>query len=170
MWWSRRTFLLGAALAPLAGCGFRPVYGRRDDAGGLAEDLRAIRLPDAGSRLGYELRQGLAAELNPTGTPTLERYRLAYTLTRASEGLAVQLDAVVTRVDRIVGASYVLHDLSDDRVLYRGRVERTASYNVRGEPFADRIADQDADSRAVRELAVAMRQQLVAYFERREDA
>ncbi|TVQ31638.1 MAG: hypothetical protein EA356_14020 [Geminicoccaceae bacterium] len=167
---SRRAVLAGFALLPLGACGFRPVYGRRDDAGGLAEELRAIRLPDAGSVVGYELRRALLAELNPAGTPTLERYRLAYTISRSTEALAVQVDAVVTRRDRTIGAVYALHDLEEGRVVYRGQARRTASFNIRGEPFADRIAEDDADRRAARELAVAMRQQLVAFFERRTDA
>ncbi len=167
MSWSRRGLLLALA-AVLPGCGFRPVYGRRSDDAGLAEDLRAIRLPNASGRIDYTLRQALVGELNPTGTSTAERYQLDYALSRSSEELAIQLDAVVTRIDRTIGATYTLRDLADDRVLYQGRAERTASFNVRGEPYADRIAGEDADRRATRELAVAIRQQLVAYFERRE--
>ena len=48
----------------------------------------------------------------------------------------------------------------------RGRVQRTASFNIRGAPYSDLIAEEDADRRVAEALAVALRQQLVAHFER----
>ncbi|MFW5681358.1 MAG: hypothetical protein ACOC3D_13905 [Pseudomonadota bacterium] len=170
MWSRRRRVLALLALAPVGACGFRPVYGRRSDDAGLAADLRAIAVPNAQSQLTFELRRALLDELNPTGTATPSLYRLDYRLTRTGENLAIQLDGIVTRVDRVLRAVYSLRDLQSDRTLHRGQVQRTASFNVRGEPFADRIAEEDADRRAARALAVAMRQQLVAFFERRETA
>jgi hypothetical protein len=87
-------------------------------------------------------------------------------LARDVEDLAIQLDAVVTRQDLTVAAVYELSDTADGRVLARGRVERTASFNIRGEPYSDLIAEEDADRRVADALAVALRQQLVAHFER----
>jgi LPS-assembly lipoprotein len=170
MWSSRRGALALLGLAPLAACGFRPVYGRRDDSDGLAAELRAIAVPDARSQVTFELRRALLDELNPTGAPTASLYRLDYALSGTTEDLAIQLDAIVTRIDRTLRAVYSLRDLETDAVLHRGQVQRTASFNVRGEPFADRIAEEDADRRAARAVAVGVRQQLAAFFERRNPA
>jgi LPS-assembly lipoprotein len=165
MSWSRRGLLLVAVGAPAA-CGFEPVYAPRAEDGGLASALAAVDLPDAESRFGFELRHALERQLDPTGRGAAKRYRLETRLSRSVEDLAIQLDAVVTRQDLTVAAVYELVDLAEGRVLDRGRVERTASFNIRGEPYSDLTAEEDADRRVADALAVALRQQLVAFFER----
>lgn len=155
-----------AVAGATASCGFEPVYapGTGDDV--LSAELAAVALPDAETRFGFELRNALARQLDPTGRGAVERYRLRLRLTRSVEDLAIQLDAVVTRQDLTVAAVYELIDLADERVLDRGRVERTASFNIRGAPYSDLVAEEDADRRVAEALAVALRQQLVAHFER----
>ncbi len=165
MWWSRRALLAAAAAAP-AGCGFAPVYAPAAGDGALATELAAVELPDADSRFSFELRRALERQLDPTGLGLAKRYRLETRLRRSTENLAIQLDAVVTRRDLTVAAIYRLVDRADGRVLARGRVERTASFNIRGAPYSDRVAAEDADRRVAAALAVGLRQQLVAHFER----
>jgi len=164
MSWSRRAVLAGAGAG--AACGFEPVYapGTADDA--LAAELAAVALPDADSRFGFELRRALERQLDPTGRGAAERYRLEIRLRRQVEDLAIQLDAVVTRQDLTVAAVYELVELGEGRVVDRGRVERAASFNIRGEPYSDLVAEEDADRRVAEALAVALRQRLVAHFER----
>jgi LPS-assembly lipoprotein len=165
MSWSRRTVL--AALAPaVAACGFEPVYAPGTSGGAVAGELAAVALPDAETPFGFALRRALERQLDPTGRGEAKRYRLETRLTRSVEDLAIQLDAVVTRQDLTVAAVYELVDAVDGRVLDRGRVERTASFNIRGAPYSDLIAEEDADRRVAEALAVALRQQLVAHFER----
>ena len=157
--------MLLATAAPAA-CGFEPVYAPTATEGALAAELAAVELPDAETRFEFELRRALQRQLDPTGRGAAKRYRLRTRLARDVEDLAIQLDAVVTRQDLTVAAVYELSDTADGRVLARGRVERTASFNIRGEPYSDLIAEEDADRRVADALAVALRQQLVAHFER----
>jgi len=112
------------------------------------------------------LRRALERQLDPTGRGAAERYRLETRLRRQVEDLAIQLDAVVTRQDLTVAAVYELVELGEGRVVDRGRVERAASFNIRGEPYSDLVAEEDADRRVAEALAVALRQRLVAHFER----
>jgi len=156
--------LVGAGAG--AACGFEPVYapGTTDDA--LAAELAAVELADADSRFGFELRRALQRQLDPTGRGAPERYRLQTRLTRQVDDLAIQLDAVVTRQDLTVAAVYELVELAEGRVVDRGRVVRAASFNIRGEPYSDLVAEEDADRRVAEALAVALRQRLVAHFER----
>ncbi|MFP4269459.1 MAG: hypothetical protein ACLFTL_02705 [Alphaproteobacteria bacterium] len=155
-----------AALAPAAACGFEPVYAPSAEEGSLADALAAVELPSAQSRFGFALRRALEREFDPTGRGAAKRYRLETRLRRTVEDLAIQLDAVVTRQDLTVAAVYELIDVADGRVVDRGRVERTASFNIRGAPYNDLIAEEDADRRVAEALAVALRQRLVAHFER----
>lgn len=167
MWWSRRALAVALAGAPVA-CGFEPVYApaRGEADGAVAGELAAVALPDAGDRFDFALRRALARELDPTARGAAPRYRLNLRLDRSAENLAIQLDAVVTRRDLTVAAVYELVELADGRVVDRGRVQRTASYNIRGAPYSDQVAADDAEQRVARALAVALRQQLVAHFER----
>jgi LPS-assembly lipoprotein len=166
MSWSRRAVLAGAGAGAVAACGFEPVYapGTADDA--LAGELAAVQLPDAETVFGFELRRALERQLDPTGRGAAKRYRLDTRLRRQVEDLAIQLDAVVTRQDLTVAAVYELVELAEGRVVDRGRVERTASFNIRGAPYSDLVAEEDADRRVAEALAVALRQRLVAHFER----
>ena len=165
MSWSRRGALLAAA-ALTAACGFEPVYAPGASDGALAAELAAVQLPDAQTLFDFELRRALERQLDPTGRGAAPRYRLETRLTRRVEDLAIQLDGVVTRQDLTVAAVYALIDAADGRVLDRGRVARTASFNIRGAPYSDLVAREDADRRVAEALAVALRQQLVAHFER----
>ncbi len=157
-----------ALLAAVPGaCGFEPIYGRGGDTtSGLGDELAAVAVPDATDRLTFELRQQLVDQLNPTGVAVVPRYRLDWRIVRDIEDLAIQLDAVVTRQDLTLAASYALIDLEEDVVVDRGRVLRRASFNIIQDPYNDLVAEEDANRRAASALAVALRQQLVAYFER----
>ena len=166
MSWSRRHAAL-LALGLAAGCGFRPVYGDRGADTAVRDELAAIALPGARSSLEFELRRALAAELDPSGRGAARRYRLDWRLASDVEDLAIQLDAVVTRRDFTLAAAYALVDLADGRALDRGRVQRTASFNITDDPFNDLVAREDAEQRAAAAVAIALRQRMVAHFERR---
>ncbi|MEO1091248.1 MAG: hypothetical protein AAFX81_11470 [Pseudomonadota bacterium] len=158
------------AAGGLGACGFEPVYGRLDDDGALAAELRAISLPDAVDRISFEFRSALADQLSPTRRRDVPRYALSYQLTRYVQDLAVQLDATVTRKDLVLIVVYQMVDLAENRVVDRGQIQRLASFNISGEPFGDQVAEEDAERRAAGAAAVAVRQLLVAHFRRRAAA
>ncbi len=165
MSWSRRR-LTATALLALGGCGFEPVYARRDAEAPLQSDLAAIELPDARSELTFKVRTAVLDQLNPTRASVPTRFRLDWQLARRISSLIIQLDGVVTRRDYALAATYALIDLGENAVVDRGRVERIASFNVTRDPYNDLVAREDAERRAAQALAVALRQQLTAYFER----
>ncbi len=164
MSWSRRASLT-ALLAATAGCGFKPVYGRRGGDEGIRDELAAVVLPDADTRLAFELRSALAAQLDPGRLDVVPLYRLDWLLATAVEDLAIQPDATVTRKELTLALSYALVDLETGLAVDRGRVQRKASFNITDNPYNDRIARQDADRRVAEAVAVGLRQRLVAHFE-----
>lgn len=166
-----RRALVASGLALLAGCGFEPVYGTAGEpARTLRSELASIELPEANDYRTFELRNALLEQINPTRASVPTRYRLDWRVGRRIENLAIQVDAVVTRQDLTLAATYALIDLADGSVVDRGRVQRTASFNIRREPFSDLVAREDAERRAAAAVAVALRQQLTAHFERQEGA
>ena len=65
-------------------------------------------------------------------------------------GLLTELYRGLTEV---VTASIVLADLKTSKVLYRGAVHSLSSFNVVNDAFSAQVAQDDSDTRAVRDLA-----------------
>ena len=156
------TILVGA-LTPLAACNLRPLHAGPAGAE-LNQELAAVEIKRLEGRLGQTLRNYLIDELNPAGVSTSPTYSLEISLERAQNALAIQLDDVATRYDLSLAATFELKRKADGKTAYRSAVRRLSSYNVRDEPFATLVAEQDAERRAAREIARQIRTQLSLYL------
>lgn len=162
----RRTFLRTfpvLAAGTLAGCGLQPLYG---GVGGdrIRRALAGISLETPRTRIGATLAEALERELRTDGAPAPSRYLLRIELERRRDALLVQLDDSITRFELTLTARYDLVDTTEDRILLRTSAQRVASFNVVQEPYADFVAERDAEDRAARELARAMRNRLALFF------
>jgi LPS-assembly lipoprotein len=155
--------LAGAGAAIVGGCNLRPLHGGTRGAE-LNRELAAIEVEPPGNRLAQTLRNFLIDELNPAGLAATPAYTLGFTLERARNALAIQLDDVATRYDLSLAATFELKAKADGRTLYRSAVRRVVGYNVRREPFATLVAEQDAERRAAREVSRQIRTQLSLYL------
>ena|SRR5689334_15566576 len=154
--WSRGKALWCIALLllmlPLAACGFHPLYGesrRVADAPALA----AIKVLPIADRIGQQLELSLREQFNPRGLSLEPRYNLSITLAIARADLGIQRDATATRGQVSVTASMVLADAKTAKVLYRGAVHSLSSFNVVNDAFSAQVAQDDSDTRAMRDLA-----------------
>lgn len=167
MSWSdarRRTALL--LLLAAAGCNLRPIY-RDDEAKAVVPALAAIDVTQLYGRRGQYLRGYLLDEFNPGGAQIPPEYQLDIILRQESNTLAIQLDNTPTRANLALGAAFTLKRRSDGVVLYDSAVRRVVSYNIRSDPFATLITEQDAERRAAREIARQIRTILSLYFANR---
>ncbi|KPP84337.1 MAG: LPS-assembly lipoprotein [Rhodobacteraceae bacterium HLUCCO07] len=139
MWWSRRTFLLGALALP--GCGFAPAYGPEGTAGRLQGTI-LIDAPQ--DRNGYLLVRHLEDRLGRAAAP---RYGLSLALDIERDRMAVAADNITTRFNLIGRARYVLRDMEDDRELASGNVESFTGYSATGSTAATQTAEADAHER-----------------------
>ena len=164
MWWCdrRRSLALAGALG-LAGCGLRPVY-RIEREQPVAGQLAAIDVAPLYGPRGQYLRGYLLDELNPQGVDVPAEYQLEIVLRQEVNNLAIQLDNTPTRANLLLGAVFTLRRRSDGANLYDSAVRRVVSYNVRSDPFATLIAEQDAERRASRAVAKQIRTVLSLYF------
>jgi LPS-assembly lipoprotein len=164
-WSDRRSLLAAASAAVLAagGCNLRPLHGGARGAE-LNRELAAVEVEPPRDRLGQTVRNYLIDELNPAGTAAPAAYTLSFRLERARNALAIQLDDVATRYDLSLAATFELKAKDDGRTLYRSAVRRVVGYNVRREPFATLVAEQDAERRAAREVSRQIRTQLSLYL------
>ena len=94
-----------AACLLLAGCGFHPMYGTA-----LAPEMSSIFVEQIAERDGYELRTALIDLLNSDGREGGKKYRLKIVLSEASQGIALQNDATITRYNNTLSAKYELTD------------------------------------------------------------
>jgi LPS-assembly lipoprotein len=170
-WSDRRRALLAAALAAVAlagGCNLRPLHGGARGAE-LNRELAAVEVEPPRDRLAQTVRNYLIDELNPAGVAAPVAYTLSFRLERARNSLAIQLDDIATRYDLSLAATFELKTKDDGRTLYRSAVRRVVGYNVRSEPFATLVAEQDAERRAAREISRQIRTQLSLYLAQAED-
>ncbi len=161
-----RALAVVLALASLAACGFRPLYGTRPGVETLAE-LSAIKIDHIKAGIGQDLRNHLLDRLTPNGEPDHPRYRLHVEVERDSAALAIQLDDTITRFNLTLTAVFSLSQFDTGTVLYRNNVRAVGSYNVVRSEFATLISEQDAARRAAREVSEEMRTLISVFFAHR---
>jgi LPS-assembly lipoprotein len=153
-----------AALATcllLAACGFRPMYGRSS----LSPQLASVYVEPIAERDGYELRNRLIDLLQSDGEASGKRYNLKILINEASQGIALQNDATITRYNQTLEARYTLTD-AQGNVLTSGIQTALSAYNVVDSPYATLAASQDSSKRAALDMAERIQLDLGAWFRR----
>ncbi|HEC14767.1 MAG TPA: hypothetical protein ENI72_03320 [Rhodospirillales bacterium] len=169
MWSSKlKISCLMGALLFLGACGFRPLYGQSGGQTALS-DLSSIRIEPIADRLGQELHNNLLDLLTPQGRPQKPRYSLKIKLSQSKKTLAVQKSAFATRANLIIRAVFSLSAVgvgaaATEEVLLSGESSIISSYNILDSDFATVIAERNARTQAVRELADNIRIRLAVYF------
>jgi LPS-assembly lipoprotein len=154
----RRAFLL----APLAGCGFQPLYGpdgqRRSPAlnaePALVNELAAVRVGRIPDRNGQLLRRYLQNHLEDLLPGTTARYQLQAALAARTEVLGFRRDGSVSRVRATATLDWVLTDgATPPNVLDRGQVRTIDAYNIVDlQFFAADTSRDNMDQRIITEL------------------
>ena len=145
----------------LAGCAFRPMYGRSN----LSPQMAAIFVDPIPERDGYELRNKLIDLLQSDGEVSGKRYHLKILLNEASQGIALQNDATITRYNQTLEVRYTLSD-AQGNVLTSGVQTALTAYNVVQSPYATLAASQDSSKRAALDIAERIQLDLGAWFRR----
>jgi LPS-assembly lipoprotein len=151
-------------MLPLAACGFHPLYAESHR---VADEpaLAAIKVMPIADRMGQQLELSLREQLNPRGLSLEPRYQLSVTLAIARSDLGIQRDATATRGQVYVAASIVLADAKTSKVLYRGSARSLSAFNVVNDAFAAQVAQDDSDSRTVRDLADEIRTRIAIFLQ-----
>ena len=152
------------AMLPLAACGFHPLYAESRRAAD-APALAAIKVMPIADRMGQQLELSLREQFNPHGVSLETRYQLSVTLAVSRADLGIQRDATATRGQVNVTAIIVLADAKTSKVLYRGSAHSLSAFNVVNDAFAAQVAQDDSDSRAVRDLATEIRTRIAIFLQ-----
>lgn len=152
----RRHVLTLLATAPLAACGFTPVYGP----GGNGQALRGqVRVAAPDTRLGFQLVARLEERL---GRPRAEAYRLDYRIETTESGLAISGTNDVTRINIAGTVRFTLTELATGAEPLAGEVSTFTAYSTTFTPVATAAARRDAEDRLMTALADQLMSRLLA--------
>lgn len=157
-----RLLCLGAALLAGAGCGFQPIHGQKSAASSAA--LANFDIALIAERTGQMMRNELLQQMQPRGAVASPRYGLGVALTESPADLAIREDDVATRANLTLTARFSVMSRVDGSVLFSGQVRSVNSYNILTSDFATLSAREDARKRAVRVLALDIKERLSVWL------
>lgn len=132
-------------------------------------ELAAISLTPIADRVGQQLHNRLLDLLNPRGRPAAPRYGLDIQLTESTEQIGFRKTELATRANLRLRATFSLYDLQSRRTLISTNRSVVSSYNILQADFATLVAEDNARTSAVREMADEIRAALAVYFAARDD-
>ena len=155
-------------LAPLAACGFRPLYGNASAASTATREtvnqqLAAVRLEPIANRLGQQLHNALRDRFNPLGQPSGGGYSLDVSLTVRSYGALSKRDLSATRRNVEMNAFYSLRDLSGN-VVMTDRSVITTGYDEFDDPLNDISSYEDTIRRGTLQIADQIRTRVAVFL------
>ena len=157
MLWPRLVLLL--ALVALAGCGFRPLYGRSSGDPRVAPEMASIYVEPIADRDGQLLRNALLGRLNPSGQTV---YHLQVKLDSQENPVLLATDQTAAIDDISYTASFTL--LEGTTALTQGSVSRTFSFDFLNQQYSNVSARSFIERRAAEAIATQIRDTLAAYF------
>ncbi|MEX2451199.1 MAG: LPS assembly lipoprotein LptE [Rhodospirillales bacterium] len=153
-------------MSALPACGFEPLYGRNAATNASAE-MAAIRIMPIKDRIGQETQNHLLDLVTPHGRPARPEYILEVELTESFSNVAVSKESFATRVNYHLTARFTLLDARTNKSVFYGNDRNITSYNVLTSNFATQAAENDARSRAARQIAFGIQTQLAAFLKNR---
>lgn len=148
---NRRTFLSGAGLSLLSGCGFTPVYKQGGAASGL---FNQMTIPVVEGRFGFELRERLIERIGVAAPDA--RYRLTFDLNIVSRDLVVNEAADIVRYNLTGVANFTVTVRATNALLFRDKVKSLTAYSATSDTYPTTVAERAANIRLVRSLADLM--------------
>lgn len=143
MSWSRLVVLCLCVL--LAGCGYRPLYGKHGpENASVVDELTLVRIESIPDRIGRQIYNMLRERLNPYSQPERPRYVLRVELTESRGRLFLEEDETATRADVTLKANFVLTRLEDSAIVARGSSRSVSSYDILSSQFASVVSQEDA--------------------------
>lgn len=157
--------LIGVSAALLSGCGFQPLYGPTASGEQLGDVMKAVDITTVPGRVGQRIRNELIFKTTGGGYAAEQsRYRL---------DIAVRESVMKTLVNREGDAEgeiyqlyseYKLIRLTDNKVVLEGHSNARAAFDKVDSVFSDIRAKRDAEDRAARTIAEAIRTRVAAFL------
>jgi LPS-assembly lipoprotein len=164
-----------AAAGLTAGC-FEPLYGNRPEVGtdNVHDKLAAVEIAPAparpgapGTRIAVGMRNTLQYDLNGGAGATAPTHRLVFQV--APTGVTFMIDITTGRPTAQIGgvtANYQLVEIATNKIVLKDTAYSHVDYDIAGtqQRFAQQRAELDAEDRAIKVVAEAIRNRLASYF------
>jgi len=147
----------------ITGCGFSPVYVKNNKSF-FNTQFSYIKIDPIQDRVGQKLRNELIKILQPTGTASPLKYNLNVTISITKQALAIKKSELATRSNLIITANFTLTEIESKKSLTTGNSRIVTSYNILNEVYATKIAEQDAQTRAISEISRDISDKLGVFF------
>lgn len=157
---------LACAVALLAGCGFKPLYGvnSASHAPAVAQQFSSIEIPVYGERIGQQMRNLLIDELHPGGAAADYKYTLNVSTREADVGLGLQQNSTSTRGEVRLTSEYRLVEKSSGKTLLHETLRTSTGYNILVNQFSSVLSNEDARQNGLQEIADEITTHLALYF------
>ncbi len=152
------------------GCGIHPLYGPTASGANLSDIMKTIDVANIPSRTGQRVRNELIFANTSGGAAAAAVYRLDVAVREATRNTLVTAQGASTGDIIELDAEYRLVRLKDNEVVFKGWSNAQASFNLvaatgtAGSTYGDSRAAIDAENRAARSLADAIKTRLAAYL------
>ena len=159
---------LVALTAPLAGCGWEPLYGHTNTtgpAGSAAQQMAQTHINPIADRVGQQLYNTLRDRMNPQGVPQNPTYDLIVTLRQSGAQSLVNPNQTAARIDITLYADFNLYRRDTPGVaIFHGESRNTTSYDLLNDPYASVVSADDAKRRGAQSLADDIANRLATYL------
>jgi len=151
-------------LMALGGCGWQPLYGATASGAQLEDVMRTVEVATIPGRVGQRVRNELIFKTTGGGESAVPKFRLDIALRESV------LNTLVTETGDPKGQIYQLYTqfklvrLDNNETVLEGNNNARAAYDKADSVFADIRAKRDAEDRAARTIAEAIRTRMAAYF------
>jgi len=149
------TALTLALTAPLAACGFQPMYAPASGAG-----IGPITITQIDGKAGHVLKTELDRMLRPGAASGGAPQILEIELTESVSQLGIRLDESASRAELRLTAAYTLTPPEDATKAITGSLFAVVNYEIPTSAFGEIAAQDDARERAAEMLAQRMRAEL----------
>ena len=151
----------------LSGCQFQPLYGSGDVSGDATYGLSYVGVDEVNTRVGQQVRNHLIFLLSGGSSPIEPKYQAKLRVKSLNRTLAnVQASEDRTAGSVEVTVSYDLLDAKSYKQVAAGTRRGIAAYDRTRQNFANARAQRDAENRAAREVAEALRLAIAADLKR----
>lgn len=150
--------------AGVAGCGFQPLYGTTASGVSLNTAMKAVDIGPIPGRVGQKVRNELIFDTTGGGDADLPVYRLEIALRESIENTLVDLTGDPQGQVYQVYTTFRLVRIRDSQMVFEGKSNARAAFDKRDSVFSDVRARRDAEDRAAKTIAEAIRTRLSAYL------
>jgi len=152
----------------ITACGFHPVYGvNKYTPVGAETKFSQIAIDIIPDREGQYLRNALIDRFHRNGKADKTNYRITIApLQETQRNLDVTIDADTTRAQLSIKTTMTLRDTISNKDIVNRELISTASYNVLGSEFTNRVSEQSTRENVLDDLARQIEMQVGLYFKR----